>query len=237
MRRVPDVEPEVIFEDQDLLVVDKPSGMVTTSPGDELSLHRWARRYVGSGMCHPTSRLDREVSGVVVFARTRRANGALLRDRQRGEYRRCYHALMWDPGLDDGGAWSGAIGSHGRRRDLRAVCEDGAQAHTDYRCVGRVPRIACTWLYPGTGRTHQLRVHAADAGAPILGDTAYGGVRRCTLGDGAVVRVNRVMLHCVGVRLGHLGGRRFVSQGGTALRDLWARLGGDGDVLAPGSGL
>ena len=69
-------------------------------------------------------------------------------------------------------------------------------AHTDYRVVEQTPVGSVFHLRPRTGRTHQLRVHAAKAGAPLFGDHAYGGERRLTLPDGRVLTARRVMLHC-----------------------------------------
>jgi 23S rRNA-/tRNA-specific pseudouridylate synthase len=72
---------------------------------------------------------------------------------------------------------------------------------TRYRVLARSPHAALLWLEPITGRTHQLRVHLAHAGSPLLGDRPYGGSPRVVLDDGSAYAARRVMLHCFALRL------------------------------------
>jgi len=109
----------------------------------------------------------------------------------------------------EAGTWEAGIAIDPRDKRLRIAVERGEgtggshrAAATDYRVVERTPGgQARLELRPRTGRTHQLRVHCAHAGAPLLGDVQYGGPRRITLPDGRVVTPRRVMLCCAALSL------------------------------------
>lgn len=201
----PPDEVRVVHRDAELVVVDKPSGLPTTAPdGGDCLVERVRALFPEGERMHPTSRLDAEVTGLVTFARTSRATEALLAARARGAYRRRYAAIAV-------GVWTHpdasrvvdariAIDPHDPRK-RRALGEDVADAQakearsTIELVASSRGTIAC-WLFPHTGRTHQLRVHLAHIGHPILGDIHYGGPRRLTVGDGRVVSFKRVLLHC-----------------------------------------
>lgn len=243
------LDPEVVYEDDALCVVYKPSGLPTTAPGGGRSLARWvaAQR---PGKLHATSRLDAPVTGLVTFARTKRANAHLLEARRAGRYGRGYLALALGELDPSAGVWERSIAIDPRDRRLRIAVDPGERgqrvqaARTTYRLRERV-RFAeggsidvalALWLTPHTGRTHQLRVHAADAGAPLLGDVRYGGPRRVALADGRVVRAARVMLHCAWLRLPRLEGEGDLELSAPApddLRAVWIALGGSPEALEP----
>lgn len=197
---------EVAYEDAHLLVLAKPSGVPTTSPAGEASFTSRAEARFGQKL-HPTSRLDAEVSGLVTFARTKQGNATLREARRRGEYGRGYLGIARVAPSPEEGSWSRSIAIDPRDRRLRVAVDRGAKgervqrAETLYRVHARAAHGVTLWLTPRTGRTHQLRVHAADAGAPLLGDVRYGGERRVVLGDGRVVTARRVMLHCAWLKL------------------------------------
>lgn len=159
---------------------------------------------------HASSRLDRGVTGLVTFALTPLAIRTLLEARRRASYHRGYIGMALGA-LDDRGVLTRSIAIHPRDPKLRCAVDEGARARgkkaarTAYRVMGRCGAYLALWLTPHTGRTHQLRVHAADAGAPLCGDTAYGGPRRVTLDDGRVVAFMRPMLHCAWLRLPAVG--------------------------------
>lgn len=207
----------ILFEDRDLLVVDKPSGIATTSPTGRDCLAWEAREFDRvSPKMHPTSRLDAEVSGVLVFARTERGIAHALAARAEHAYRRFYLALANRVPEPDSGRWDEPIGVHpkdARRRivDLHSV--DAKPSATRYRIASRSERGVLLALRPETGRTHQLRVHASHHGAPFVGDVPYGGDKRLVAPNGRITTVARVMLHCARVELPALGGApyRFVS--------------------------
>jgi 23S rRNA pseudouridine1911/1915/1917 synthase len=200
----------VLFRDAELFVVDKPPGIPTTSPdGRRCLAEHAARMNRGAPRVHPTSRLDRDVTGIVIFARTDRAITALMAARTRGSYRRRYAALLSGlPQLDEG-RWAWPIAIDPRDKAHRVALEPGQkgervqEASSRFEITARVPLAARAWLFPETGRTHQLRVHAARAGHPLVGDVPYGGPKRLVLPDGRVITANRPMLHCASVEVPH----------------------------------
>lgn len=224
---------ELAHLSDDLAVALKPSGMATTAPIGEDCLTRRLEAQLG-GALHPTSRLDAEVSGLVTFARTKRAIVALKEARARGLYEREYLALASGVPERDEGAWSWSIAIDPRDRRLRVALDEGApgqrvqRARTRYRVIEPLASGAALALYPETGRTHQLRAHAARAGLPLLGDVRYGGPRRVALDDGRVLRAARVMLHCRSLRIPDLGGGTLalVAPPPADLRALYEALGG-----------
>ncbi len=215
MPRAPrDLAIEVLHRDEDLLAVNKPSGLPTTSPDDGDCLAKRVRAMdPGAERCHPSSRLDVDVTGVVVFARTSRGIDLVLRAREEHRYARRYVALAHAPRADaetlpDASiAWRWGIAIDPRDPRLRRALEPGQtgeraqEAHTRARVLARSASAVSLLLEPVTGRTHQLRVHAARAGMPLLGDTAYGGARRIVSSEGRVAMCPRVALHCVCVVL------------------------------------
>jgi RluA family pseudouridine synthase len=198
--------PRIVHRDAHLLVLAKPAFLPTTSPdGGDCLVARAHALDPDAPRLHPTSRLDREVTGVVTFARTKRATEALLEARRRGAYRRLYVALAASRPEPTEGLWTWPIADHPREKRLRAAGpgRNARDAETAYRVASASAATVLLHLYPHTGRTHQLRVHAAAAGAPLLGDTDYGGARRVVLEDGRVRTAERVMLHCARVELPH----------------------------------
>lgn len=229
-------EPELIHRDNELLVVNKPPGLPTTAPSsDEASLVRWVEERFPHLRAHPTSRLDSPVSGLVTFALTKAANRRLLDARRAGTYARLYLGITLRVPEPVAGVWSWPIsldpkspkhrraGSGAGMRDARTGYEVGAQA-----AHGTLLRFV-----PETGRTHQLRVHASEAGVPLFGDRAYEGERRCVLRDGSVVTARRVMLHCRRIELPGPSGRlRFDATVPDDMEKVWLDLGGNLEDLA-----
>jgi RluA family pseudouridine synthase len=200
----------VLFRDAELFVVDKPKGIATTSPDGKNCLTEIAARMNrGAARVHPTSRLDRDVTGVVIFARTDRAIAALLEARAAGTYARRYEAILGGTPIPDTGRWAWPIAIDPRDHTHRIAIEEGESAKraqsaaSRYAVVARCEAATRAALWPETGRTHQLRVHAARAGHPIVGDVAYGGAKRIVQPDGRVVTAARPMLHCAAVEVPH----------------------------------
>lgn len=197
-----DVGPEIIHHDERLLIVHKPPGLPTTAPtSTEPSLVRWVHDRFPGLQPHATSRLDAQVSGLVTFALTRNVNRHLFDARRAGTYERVYMGITVREVPVDRGEWTWPI-SIDPRNPKRRVAGPGRgerEALTRYQVVARAGGGTLLRLRPETGRTHQLRVHAAKAGAPLFGDHAYQGERRKTLPDGSVVTARRVMLHCARV--------------------------------------
>ncbi len=215
-----------------VVAADKPAGIPTIPDhgGDAHALVTVVARAVGmpASALHPTSRLDRGVSGVVVFATDAYAREQLRTAREDGRYERRYVALATRAPSPLSGTWDAPIG---RAKDplLRKVNgADAVPSVTRYAVVAEQEGhgAAMLALAPVTGRTHQLRVHASHAGAPLLGDRDYGRSTNVTLASGEVVRVGRIALHCAHVRLlfGEEQVRLFAEIPGE-LRDLASTLG------------
>jgi 23S rRNA-/tRNA-specific pseudouridylate synthase len=199
-------EPFVLQDRDGFLVVDKPAGIpsIPDTTGARGTLVELAARATNRSRddLHPTSRLDREVSGVVTFAIGERARDLLATAREAGRYTRRYVAIARGELPDGPLAWKWSIG---RARDprLRAVstARDAKPADTRARVVARSGAFLLLAVGPQTGRTHQIRLHAATAGAPLVGDRAYGGATRLTLPSGKSMAIARIALHCARVEV------------------------------------
>lgn len=234
----PDVR--VAYRDAHLLVLDKPSGIPSTAPDERPSLTRIARQLDPSApRLHPSSRLDAEVTGLVTFARTRRATEHLLRARRQHRYHRVYLGLCAATPDPPQGVWEApiAIDPRDKRKRMAGPGAGAKTAQTGY-CVSAVAAHGVLLkLEPQTGRTHQLRVHAMAAGVPLLGDRPYGGEPRVVLPDGRVLRAARVMLHCAALELPAIegGALRISAPAHADMAALWQALGGDPLALSAGA--
>jgi 23S rRNA pseudouridine1911/1915/1917 synthase len=235
--RTAEAQVGLLLQTSEYAAADKPAGMPTI-PDQRGASHTLlavlARLLdVPTASLHPASRLDRDVSGVVVFARTNAARARLARTRAAGCYERRYIAIAADAPPQERGAWSAPIG---RARDprLRAVAGRAAvPATTHFRVCARAPSgAALLAIAPITGRTHQIRVHAAHAGAPLLGDRAYGGPSRLTLSEGRVMAVPRIALHAARAVIPDEAGTLLAIQAPIPrdLITLWSELGGESEV-------
>lgn len=227
------VDPTVVFEVDDGIVgACKPAG-IPTVPDHGGSAHSFVHlvaREIGRRVeeIRVVSRLDREVSGIILFATTAEAEARLKELRARGEYRRRYVAIVENAAaLRTSGVWDGAIGD-GKDPRHRAVGGKNAKASTTrYRVVAESSGFAMLAVEPITGRTHQIRVHSAHAGAPLLGDRDYGGVTRITLENGTVVSLARIALHAIAVTI---PGKTIDVAVPAELAAVWAELGGDAEA-------
>lgn len=200
---VPDrLEPEalpldILHEDDDLIVLNKAPGMVVHPGAGHRSgtlvaalLHHCAGRLSGiGGVERPgiVHRLDRETSGVLVVAKTDAAHQSLARQFKDRTMEKTYQAFVCGVPRARAGLWDGPIQRHARHRQKMAVREGGRAARTDYRVLQAWSSSALLELRLHTGRTHQIRVHAAHAGYPVVGDDVYGRGHRWA-GEAGVVR-------------------------------------------------
>lgn len=225
-------EPEIIHRDEQIMVVHKPPGLPTTAPSqDEPSLVRWVSDRCPNLRPHATSRLDSPVSGLVTFALTKEANRHLLEARRSGNYERVYIGITDHEVAVDAGDWSWPISIDPRNPKLRVAGEGRGEraALTRYAVAATSSAATLLRLMPVTGRTHQLRVHAARSGVPLFGDHAYGGERRKVMPDGTVVSARRVMLHCARLSFpSPSGGGRMLLEAPARpdMQRVWLALGG-----------
>ena len=185
-----DLALAIVFEDEHLLVLDKPAGLVVhPAPGhssgtlvNALIAHCGASLSGVGGVKRPgiVHRLDKDTSGLLVVAKTDAAHqglSALFADHGRsGSLLREYQALAWGTFPASAGAIDAPLGRHARHREKMAVAREdkGRHAVTHWRvseALGSASLVACRLE---TGRTHQIRVHLAHVGHPLLGDAVYG---------------------------------------------------------------
>ena len=194
----------VIWERPGLIACLKPAGMPTVPDhaGASHALVALVAAHLGktANDLFVTSRLDREVSGVVVFATSLDAEARLKEARAQGRYERRYVAIARD-GATGEGPWSAPIGQGKDARHRAAFGPDAKESLTLWAAVARAGGFALLAVAPQTGRTHQIRVHASHAGAPLLGDRDYGGPTRVTLQGGRVVSLARIALHAARVTI------------------------------------
>jgi 23S rRNA pseudouridine1911/1915/1917 synthase len=175
----------ILYEDDDLLVIDKPAGLVVhPAPGNEdgtlvnaLLAHCGDRLPGIGGEKRPgiVHRLDRDTTGVMVVAKTEQALATLSAAFAARDLERSYLALAWGLLAPPSGSLNGAIGRDPRdRKRMAVVARGGKAALTHYRTqrvlAGAVSMVECRLA---TGRTHQIRVHLAHAGHPVVGDPVY----------------------------------------------------------------
>jgi 23S rRNA (cytosine1962-C5)-methyltransferase len=187
--------PCVVFEDEHLLVVNKPPGMNTHAPAVYAGegLYEWLRereaRWAGLAIIQ---RLDKETSGVMVFSKTAEANRSLSKQFEARHVRKKY-VFLTDRRVERREfAIKSSLVRAGERYVSRPVHAGGALAETRFRFLRRESQGFLWEAEPLTGRTHQIRVHAAESGMPIKGDGLYGGA------EGA-----RVFLHAAEITFRH----------------------------------
>ena len=186
-----DIPLDILYEDDDLLVVNKPKGMVVhPAPGNpdgtlvNALLYHCADTLSGiGGVIRPgiVHRIDKDTSGLLLIAKTDPAHIFLSEQFSSHKTGRLYETIVSGNIKDDCGTVDAPIGRHPSNRKKMAVISGGKEAVTHYRVIERYPPISGGQSYTRlsvrleTGRTHQIRVHMAYIGHPVLGDTVYGG--------------------------------------------------------------
>jgi 23S rRNA pseudouridine1911/1915/1917 synthase len=212
---------DIVYEDSDLVVINKPAGMVVhPSPGhaDATLVNALMAHCGGSlsgigGELRPgiVHRLDKDTSGLMVVAKNDAAHRALSDALAAHQVERTYHALISGVPTPAQGEIEGAIGRHpSNRQKMAIVTRGGKAALTRYRVLRRFGAAAslveCRLV---TGRTHQIRVHLAAIGHPVLGDLTYGrltAARLASLGPvaaQAIKQLGRQALHAIRLKFSH----------------------------------
>ncbi|MBH9436983.1 23S rRNA pseudouridine(1911/1915/1917) synthase RluD [Pseudomonas aeruginosa] len=175
-----DIELEIVYEDEHILVIDKPAGLVVhPAAGHQDGTLLNALLYhvpdianvPRAGIVH---RLDKDTTGLMVVAKTLEAHTKLVAQLQARSVSRIYEALVIGV-ITSGGTIDAPIGRHGVQRQKMAVVDAGKVAVSHYRVLERFRAHTHTRVKLETGRTHQIRVHMSHIGYPLVGDPVYGG--------------------------------------------------------------
>ncbi|MGZ5356135.1 MAG: RluA family pseudouridine synthase [Solirubrobacterales bacterium] len=211
-------EPRILFEDDQIIVLDKPAGLVVHPAPSHRgpTLADWLGERAGGGEPERRGivhRLDKDTSGLMVVARTEAAHGELSRQIKAREVEREYVALVEGALESRTGTIDAPLGRDRRRRTRRAVRGAGErEARTHFEVIGALPADTLVAARLETGRTHQIRVHFAAIGHPIAGDPKYGTAGRHGL--------ERQFLHARRLALRHPADGRELSFESPLPRDL-----------------
>ena len=188
---------DFLYEDGDLAVLNKPAGMAvhgSTGGNGTTVANALAFRWGTGCAFHPVNRLDKGTSGLMVIAKSAYVHDLLRRELHTEDFCREYLALAEGHITPAEGSILAPIARDGAAPTKRCVSPEGLPSRTDYRVVRSFPETELLRMRPYTGRTHQIRVHMAHIGHPLLGDVLYGG---------NTARISRPALHSVYLRLRH----------------------------------
>lgn len=183
-----DFVPDVVYEDEIILVVNKPKGVLVHSDGnDELTLTDWVKSYYATTPwidAQPVHRLDKETSGLVMFSKSEIFQPLLDKLMAESSIRRHYLAFVKGK-IEEGKTFTidKPIGKDRHNSSKRVISKTGQSALTKVKSLGTAKGLSVLRCILDTGRTHQIRVHLASIGYPIINDDLYG------IRDKAIVRM------------------------------------------------
>jgi len=201
----PDVPLEILFQDDQIIVANKPSGLLSV-PGKlegraDCLVSRLRAAHWDTLLVH---RLDCDTSGVMIFARTKQAQGFLGQEFEKRRAKKTYVARVWGHLTPDAGHVDLPLCADWPNRPRQMVDHvNGRPAQTDWKIIDRDAETTRVRLFPLTGRSHQLRVHMLAMGCPILGDPIYA--------TGKAREFPRLMLHAESLTLHHPATQQLVT--------------------------
>lgn len=184
-----DLPLTILYEDEHILAVDKPAGTLI-HPSHSQFTGTLANRVIGyyqrtgqTGAFHPVTRLDRDTYGVVLLGKNSYAHAMLSELAGEGKLQKVYEAAVYGKMPSKEGIIDAPIGRRPLPSLLRYVNQSGKPSQTRYQVLEGAEGFSLVRLWPLTGRTHQLRVHCAYVGCPILGDPQYGSPESLELSE------------------------------------------------------
>lgn len=208
-----DIPLEVLYEDEDVAVVNKPAGLIVHpgagAPVSTLAgalLHRFGQLSGVGGELRPgiVHRLDKGTSGALIIARTDAAHRSLVKQFQERTIQKTYLALLHGQMKENSGRIDLPVSRDLHRRErMTTRRREGRPARTDWRVRLRMNGYTLVDADLHTGRTHQLRVHFSTLGHPVVGDTLYGAPREAFAGGQAMPHLDRNFLHAARIQFQH----------------------------------